>query len=536
MTPTGNTSASIQVKTLDRKHSEWLLYNDMFNSIDLLYEGSVKLKNRGMDLLSRRPKELIDVYNERYRRLTYQNLIGNCVGWYLAKLFSREAQIDGKTTDERFAAFLQDCDRGGTTFADFTKARAEEMFLFRRTFILVDKPAPTGPVQTRADEKEQGLDRPYLIPYDPRQAFNWACDEYGNLNWIIFKTVEVSQGGPLDAVTQSANWWLFDRTSYRHYRYTNPSDALTDGTFFEQSSITDSKDAVATLIDEGPHALSNENEVPVIMWELPRSLWFASRAYLHLLEHFDQKNGYAWKLFMCAHPQLVIQSEKEITGKTLSEVSFLQIDPNDKIFWLEPNGASLKESRDYLNELRQEIYRDFCLQAQGRPSTATADGASGYSKEMEMAPSVDMLNGIGDVIRPSQQLTLIAYKAAAGMAAMNDTQTPDVNGYRFESKPVLQDITIAQALTETGVPDKSPTLEKLVDTNIAMAVCDGQNEAIKETIRTEIEAAPTRKEQAAIDAQAQMDQQQQQFEQQLSARLDHTDATNVVKQESDSIA
>jgi len=530
-------TGSVPVKTLDRKHAEWLLMHDVWDSVDLLYEGGVKLKNNGQNFLLKRPKELYDVYQERYRRLTYQNLLGNCVGWYLAKLFAREPQIDGKTKDERFAQFLQDCDRAGTTFINFTRNLVETMILFRRAFVLTDKPQPgEKPVVTKADEQAMGLDRPYLVAYDPRQVFNWSVDEYGNLEWIVIKTVTASQSGPTEPLKRSANWYIFDRQNFTHYQYIAPADSIEATPFFENSDLTANKDAMAKLVDSAPHALASENRVPVRVCELPTSLWFTNRAYLHLLEHLDHKNGYSWKLFMCSHPQLVIKTEREINGQTLSEVGYLKLDPKDEIEWLEPNGSSLKESRDYTESLRQEIYRDFNLQAQGRDSSASAAASSGYSKEVEMAPAIDMLNALGDVVRASQQLVLVDYKAAAGLPVDTPETKPDVNGFRFESKPILQDIAIAEALIETGVTEKSPTLEKLVDDNIAMSVCDGQNEETKETIRAEIQAAPTRKEQAAIDQQAQADQQQKQFEQQLDTRLMRSGAADITKQEADAVA
>ena len=72
---------------------------------------AVRPKNFGSNLLLKRPKEVADVYQERYRRLTYEDILANCVRWYIAKLFATEAKIDAKTEDARFAAFLQDYDR-----------------------------------------------------------------------------------------------------------------------------------------------------------------------------------------------------------------------------------------------------------------------------------------------------------------------------------------------------------------------------------------------------------------------------------------
>jgi hypothetical protein len=500
------------VKQLDRKHADYLLYKDEWEHLDLLYAGGVRLKVQGTDFLIKRPKELFDVYQERYRRLTYQNLLANCIGWYISKLFAVEPKIDGKTTDARFASFLQDSDRSGTTFMDFSRSVLETMMLYRRAFVLIDKPQPGDqPIFTRADEQAQGLDQPYVVLYDPRQVFNWALDAYGNVNWIVIKTLEIEQDDPMGEVHQSAHWYVFDKRTFRHYRYVNQKPENVSASTFFGSSDPDKAgdDARAELVDEGAHALADAGRVPIRVCELPDSLWFSNRSYLHLLEHVDTQNGYSWKLFMANHPQLVIHHESDdLGGITRSEVGYIRLQPDDKIMYLEPNGDSFKESRAYLDMLRQEIYRGFHLQAQGKDSSASADGASGYSKEMEMAPAIDMLNAIGAKLRSSQQLILLDYKTAAKMPVTTPEQQPDVNGYRFENKPILQDIDIAQALVDTGVVDKSPTLEQVVDKHIALSVSGGENEETKAQIIKELEAAPTRKETRDLAEQ----QAQQAFE------------------------
>src|SRR5258708_7103090 len=302
------------VKQLDRKHADYSLYIDEWNHLDLLYAGGVRIKVQGTDFLIKRPKEIFDVYQERYRRLTYQNLLANCIGWYLAKLFAVEPKIDGKTSDDRFATFLQDADRSGTTFNDFSRAMLETMMLYRRAFVLIDKPQPgEAPIFTRADEKAQGLDQPYLVMWDPRNVFNWSLDSYGNLNWIVVKTLEVEQPDPMGGVQQSAHWYVFDKRSFKHFRYVSDKpDNVAASTFFAASSPgTAEDDARAELVNEGPHSLGDAGRVPVRVAELPDSLWFANRSYLHLLEHVDTQNGYSWKLFMANHPQLVIQTERD---------------------------------------------------------------------------------------------------------------------------------------------------------------------------------------------------------------------------------
>lgn len=503
------------VKQLDRKHEEWSLYSACWDQLETLYEGGVRLQQAAQRFLRKRPKELGDVYQERYSRFTYQNLLANTIGWYQGKLFQTEPIVDPHTTDSRAKAYLQDSNRAGAPFTELGRLIFEQQMLFGRAYVLVDKPRVQDglAIETRLDEQRAGVDQPYSVIWDPRQVFNWDFDEYGNLKWIVLKAISQTQNDPLSAPTQTADWYVFDRKTVRHFQFRPGSDApsLDTETFLKNSSSKDSD--AASLVDERPHVLAEANRVPVRYLPLPRHLWFANRAYLHLLEHLDQLNGYSWKLFIANHPQLVVKSDSKITGQTLSEVGYLQIPPTDSVEYLEPSGSSFSESREYLKGLREEIYRDFHLQAQGRSSTATASASSGLSKEMDMAPSVDMLNALGDVMRADQQNLLLDWRDAAGIRA---DPLPDVTGYTFEADPSLAEIEKFEAANNAGVIDKSETLEKTLDTKIALDLVEDQNQQLKDQIAREIQAAPTRKQ--ALEAAQQ--QEIQQFQQRLKSQSD----------------
>jgi hypothetical protein len=524
-----STAHSVTVKMLDRKHPEWALRTDQWERLRLLYEGSVEFANNGDQFVPRRPKEMYDVYFERQRRLTYKNLLQACIGWYKAKLFQNDPQIkfgqgSATTSDKRWTAFLQDCDKCGTTFIDFTRQLFETMMLYRRAFVLIDKPKadPTMPINTRADEQSLGLDQPYVVIYDPQKVFNWQLDKYGNILWIIVKTVEESQEDPFGKSTRIAHWWVFDKTTFWHYRFIGPKTDERQLDMFWKDSVIDQDSALPELVDAGPHVMAQFSQVPIRCCELSMDLWFANRTYLQIMEHTDQYNGFNWKMFMSNYPQLVIQTNLELKGVTKSEVSFIKLDPNDKISYLEPDGKSLEISRAQLMDLVQEIYRGWNLQAQAKQSTATADGASGYSKEVEMAPAIDMLAALGDDLRADMQNLLVDYKKCAGMA-YQDGALPDVNGFRFETKSILGAIDVAQSVEDLGVTDKSPTLEKFLDKQVCITVMDGADEIDKEAALDEIENAPTRSEQKTADQQA----QQQVFEQ----RFQHATATGVIQGE-----
>lgn len=533
--------ALMPVKKLDRKNTLWTSNKETWDQIRILYHAGAELRNNLELILRKREKELYDVYYSRANNFVYQPIISSCIRWYISKLFQREPMVEGKTTDKRFASFLQDCDNNGTTFVEFGRQMIEKELLYGYCWTLVDLPKPDEDLEilNRADESAAGLDKPYLVLYDPIDVINWSVDNYGNMKWAVIKTVNFIQEDPLDSVHISVNWYVFDRKTYKHYQYKKQevSDGDISVLFSRMGELAGQEaNAQAVLVKQGPHALSKFNSVPVRCCSLPESMHFSEASLLHLIDHARQHNAYSWKLYCANFPQLVIKSDAEAKGITRSETSFLQLLPGDTAEYLEPGSATFKESRDYMAQTKEEIYRSWHLQAQAKTSSSTSDGASGWSKELEMAPSIDILNAVGDSLRAQQQLVLIDVKNAAGMAIKNEADKPDVNGYRFESKPALQDITVAQELETIGVLDDSDTLDKVVKRNIALSVADGENEETKEKIKQEVMSAPTRAQKAAA-LQAQQDaSSEQEFTQSFNKRLDRATESNLVKEGESSVS
>lgn len=506
---------NVRISIIDRKNPDWIFYSDAWQMLSILYEGGVKLQRNVDKFVVRRPKELYDVFYERTRRLTYQDILQSCISWHLSKMFQRDPTIllkDNASPDLK--NFLENCDNCNTSFIKYSREILEKMMLYRSAYVLVDKPRPDGsmPLITKQDVIESGVNKPYLVTFDPRYVINWKKDQYGQFDWVVIKTITQNQESATSNVSVVMNWWVFDRQNYYQYQLEVDKKKqdldintllLEDGNkVFGTTSNTN-----ASLVDFGEHALAKSNMVPLIQCQLPMDLWHANRAYLHLLEHVDAMNGYSWKLFMCNLPQLVIKSEEEMTGQTLSETGFIQMGTQDSIEWLEPKTASFQESRAHLQNTRQEIYRAFHLQAQAKDSTATADGASGYSKEVEMMPAVDILNALGSELRSASQNILIAVKLSVGLPA-SDQDRPDVSGYDHETKPTLQDIEKFQAANDSGVLAKSKTLEQTLSIDIAYDMLGGKNAELKQKVRDEIMVAKTNLELEEEQADKQASRQQ----------------------------
>ena len=127
--------------------------------------------------------------------------------------------------------------------------------------------------------------KPYLVLYQPQQAINWQVDGYGNLTWVIFKTYAETQDNPLEAPSRYVNWYVFDKTTYRHYQYEVPKESNAAGAnpaMIDPEKWANEADNATLIAGPSPHALSKQNRVPVRICQFPSSLWFSNACFLQL--------------------------------------------------------------------------------------------------------------------------------------------------------------------------------------------------------------------------------------------------------------
>lgn len=503
----------VPVAAIEQRHQVHQLFADTWDNIDVLRQGGRVLQMQADRFLIKRPKEMNDIYQVRLQHLKYQNILAMGIGYYCAKLFESDPDVDiklnGKAIEEPQdqpddsdtlgtpeaeawdfyqETFLKDCDRGGTTFVDFMRGVVEDVLLFRKSYILVD--LPKG-VQDATNLAEQDI-RPLLRRYDPRAAINWDVDEYGNLEWIVFEVASFERSfmGPRISVKR---WFYFDTKEYMTYEWR--SDDQQTG-----------QQQMARLIDSGPHAMSdyvNEDtgqagRVPVHILEVSEDQWIAMRVYFSLIDHFNTDNAYSWSLMMANLAMPVIITEGEYKP-TLAEGGYILLPPGSEFHWTEPGGASFKSSESRLASLREEIFRLMHLQAQGRSSSASASSQSGYSKEQDMAPARDVLNFFGDAIRSAMQLVL--YLVAS--VRQDTTMDFDVRGFDFSETDKLLDIEEAAAVE--GLQIQSETFRKERQKHVVRSYAHDWNPELIAKIEGEIDEAPSQEE---LDQQQALQDQQ----------------------------
>ncbi len=526
--PNDKIPANPTVKMLNQEHADFTDVKEDWVKLGWLYEGGRKIKKNATQFLTRRPKELQEVYQARVDRFSYHNIIGTCFGWYRAAMFKNPPTIDmnlvdadGEVTDAElpkeqscfYADFRKDCDKKKSSFVDVLREMWTNLALYKMAYVLVDNPRADSKLRSKADQRAAGvLDKsgkpsPYLVVYDPKAVINWETDVYGNLEWVVIALQESRRS--FAGETKTVDTWLYyDKENFARYERERKPD---------ETSITKIDDeALVTRVDFGAHALTAVRQVPLLKFEVPDGLWLANRAYLPTLDHLNSDNAYGWALFMANLCMPVIKSDQDIKP-TLSEAGFIQLPENASYEWSEPEGRSFATSAERVAELREEIFRAMYLTYQGRDSTATADGTSGVSKEMDMMPAQDVMNEYGDVVITAAQITLDAVAQARGDKQVRS----DVRGLKFGKSATLESIQKTEEVIALAIP--SATFEKEVYVQAANEYFPDMNAETADKIREEIESAPTNEEKL----QAEKDDRKAQYSDALdSAVQQYTKVSN----------
>jgi hypothetical protein len=443
------------------KRATWRMYRD-------LYAGGEQFQMNADRYLVRRQKEPGDVYAERLSRSFYENYIGSIVDWYTATLFRREPVLTFEGQSERakkfFSEFTEDCDLKGTTVAEFFRRQFIDALISGKSFILIDFPRLGHPAWTRAEEDERGASRAYLVSYAADELINWSYDEHGHYDWVVLRTQSLKKAKIEDpAWIKLTRWVYYDKENYRIY---------------EQSEQGTERRPIE-VVSEGRHGLARQERVPIVELRVSEGLWLLNKAGSLQLEHFNKSNALGWALTMGLFAMPVVYSERD-WNQVMGESYYIQLGPQDRFGWTEPEGHVYQIAADNLARLQEEIYR-VChvTHAGGAVSGSTAQ--SGLSKQRDFAITQEVLRAYGDAVKEAMKRVLRAIEAAR-----EDGLSVDVSGMdEFDIGDFGTELEDAERLLNLGI--KSPTLQKQVFKKLAFQFLSDVRQEVKDRIGREID-------------------------------------------------
>ena len=460
---------------IDREHPDYTASKALWRMYRDLYAGGEQMRANAAFYLTPRQREPVDVYNERLSRVYYENYIGSIIDWYAATLFRREPIVITGGEDEagrRFISeFTEDCDRRGSSLTEFFKRRLIETLVCGSSYILIDFPRRKKKPGSRAEEETSGAARAYLVEYAPEQVINWSLDERGAFDWVVVRTERrVSDGPDSGEVKRVRHWTYYDREGFTQYR----------------QIMTGTEPAPIEHVASGPHALAKQKRVPLFRMEVPKGLWLMNKAASLQLEHFNKSNALSWALTMGLFAMPVVYTDRE-WNQIVGESYYIQLGPEDRFGWTEPEGRVFQVAADNLRRLQEEMYRVCYLLSQAGGSFSSRSLQSGLSKQRDFAITQEVLRAYGDVVKDLMKTILRTI-----VAVREDEVSVDVSGLDdFDIGDFSSDLADAERLLNLGIA--SPTLREQVFKKLAFKYLCDVNQEVKERIAREIEAseAPT---------------------------------------------
>ena len=164
------------------------------------------------------------------------------------------------------------------------------------------------------------------------------------------------------------------------------------------------------------------------------------------------------------------------------ESYYIQLGPQDRFGWAEPDGKVYQIAAENLSRLKDEIYRVSYLMQQAGDSSGAQQ--SGLSKQWDFAVTQEILRRLW---RRGEGLHA-EYSERRSRRRGRTSMTIDVVGLdSFDITDFSTEATDAQSLLDLGI--ESPTLKKQVYKRVALKyLCDARQE-IKDRIAEEIDAA-----------------------------------------------
>jgi hypothetical protein len=301
---------------------------------------------------------------------------------------------------------------------------------------------------------------------------NWKTDGKGALEWVVLKTQRTYQESFDNSQLVSEDQWsYYDRENFRIYRLRRSPQSQGDG---------GGEGDRVELVDQGRHGLAEIRRVPLVKMAVTDGLWLANKAALLQQEHFNKSNALAWALHMGLFAMPVIYSERE-WQQIVGEAYYIQLGPNDRFGWTEPEGNVFQIAADNLDRAKDEIYRVCYLMTQAGGREARHLGQSGASKQRDFAITHEVLRAYGGLIKGFLREVLDLVRRAR----RDDVEISITGMDQFDDPELSVELANAAELQKLGI--RSPRLEREVKKRVAMKYLEGASQETKNEVAREID-------------------------------------------------
>jgi hypothetical protein len=213
--------------------------------------------------------------------------------------------------------------------------------------------------------------------------------------------------------------------------------------------------------------------------KVSEGLWLLNKAALLQLEHFNKSNALSWALTMGLFASPVVYSDREF-NQIVGESYYIQLGPNDKFGWTEPEGKVYQIAADNLVQLKDEIYRVCYLMIQAGEASGGSQ-QSALSKQLDFNTTQEVLRGYGDAVKETIKQVLCAI-----VAARQDGISIGVSGLdEFDIDDLSTELDDAKKLLDLGIG--SETLTKQLFKKLAFKYLSDARQEVKNQVAEEID-------------------------------------------------
>ena len=165
----------------------------------------------------------------------------------------------------------------------------------------------------------------------------------------------------------------------------------------------------------------------------------------------------------------------------MGEAYYIQLGPNDRFGWTEPEGHVYQIAAENLDRIKDEIYRVCYLMTQAGGHEARNLGQSGASKRRDFAVTHEVLRAYGGMVK-----TFLHRVFDLVRRARHDEVTIEVSGMdEFDMPDFSEELNNATGLRELGIPSRR--FETEVQKRVAMKYLEGAAQETKNEVLREIE-------------------------------------------------
>jgi hypothetical protein len=267
-----------------------------------------------------------------------------------------------------------------------------------------------------------------------------------------------------ETFVEETTWFYFDKHEFRTYK----------------ASHAKGTEGEPVLVASGPHCLAQQHRVPLFTLELSEGLWLMNKAAHLQLEHFNKSNSLGWAITMGLFAMPVIYSDRE-WSQIVGESYYVQLGPQDKFGWTEPEGKVYQVAAANLETLKEEIYR-VCYLSQASGEQTGGHAQSAASKQMDFTITGEVLRAYATTVKDCIRRVL----SAIGDARQDGVAISVTGLDEVDISDLGTELDAALKLLQFGIP--SPTLKKQMFQRLAMKYLSDARQETKEQVAREINA------------------------------------------------